>query len=92
MLRGSEWGGGGGELENDEHRNYGDAKTRNAVTNIATCEPCNFRTTLPRVTGRQSVVDKAQKHMFVKVSSCCIWIVVLDQSLIKASTSLSHQV
>ena len=66
---------------------------RDTVANIATCEPCNVAMTLTRVAGGQIVVDKAQKHnIFVKLSSRCTWIVVLDQASSKMSTSLSRQV
>ena len=88
-------GSAGGKLGDDEYRNYGDSisNNRNAVANITTCKPCNVVTTLTRVASGQSIVDKAQKHnIFVKVSSRCVWIVALDQTPIKASTLLAHQV
>ena len=44
--------------------------SRDAVANIATHEPCIVATTLIRVAGGQSIVNKVQKHnIFVKVSS-----------------------
>ena len=59
----------------------------------ALIEPCNVATTLTRVAGEQSVMNKAQKpNIFVKVPSHYVYIVACDQTLFKASTSLSHQV
>ena len=61
------------------------------MANTATCKPFNVGTSLTRVTGGQSIVDKAQKHnIFVKVLSRCVWIVAFDQTSIKTSTSLSQ--
>ena len=32
------------------------------MANTATCEPCDVATTVTKVAGGQSIVDKAQKH------------------------------
>ena len=88
-------GSGGGELEANELRTTETPRRSNryAVANIATCKPYNIATTLTRVAGGQSFVYKAQKHnIFVKILFRSIWIVAFDQTLIKASTSQSHQV
>ena len=88
-------GSGGGELEANELRTTETPRCSNryAVANIATCKPYNIATTLTRVAGGQSIVDKAQKHnIFVKILFRSIWIVAFNQTLIKASTSQSHQV
>ena len=52
---------------NEETTNIGSTVTplrsnRDTAANTATCEPCDVATTLTRVVGGQSVVDKAQKH------------------------------
>ena len=67
---------GVGELGDNEHQNYRDSacNSRGAVASIAMREPCNVVTTLTRVAGGQSIMDKMQMHsIFVKVSFLLRW-------------------